>query len=408
MRSLGLPIVCALVAAAGCGADATPYQVQSQMVLLDAAGTWYAGGAALPRTHILFSQTRLPAIGGDPQYADPGLTATSGCSVNRYDANAKPIPNTDLPAGAGFYAGYAKTLLASDGKAPAPGVYAAPIPDRINCDKPMLAPYYGCVFGNMNGLEKIAGASADPGAIWFPAVANSVYSSMCADCGACDLQMIPDGAGGMQAVCEQHPMLPGTVITQDLDGGGGYSALTNQALPAVGGVSSFKFVRFTVGANTVAGVDAVALDGTADVSMQWNCSPSATDLNPEVVDCPASSTGAATHLLAVYAISSTGARDSFSTGPAYSVLQCFDPIDDPRATLTISKEAIQTFLGNGTNSVLFVAGQVDIIPASSLDHVVFLTSGQAQFALISTGNAPLQDLSAGVEDLAGDDFGGTD
>src|SRR5262249_28391296 len=153
---------------------------------------------------------------------------------------------TDIDAGYSFYSGFAKNLLATDGKASQPsGVYAAPIPDRINCDKSMLAPYINCWFGDQGGAEPLAGL--DPASIWFPATPPAVWTALCPNCGACATQQIPDGAGGMMAACEQHPLAQGALVIENLSGGGGYSALTNQALPPVGGAGSMKIVRVTVG-----------------------------------------------------------------------------------------------------------------------------------------------------------------
>src|SRR4051812_1773103 len=72
--------------------DTTPYATPSQLMLVDVAGTWYSAAGAEPRSHLLFAQTRLPAVGGSPQYVDPDWTPTSGCAVNRYDEGAVPFP----------------------------------------------------------------------------------------------------------------------------------------------------------------------------------------------------------------------------------------------------------------------------------------------------------------------------
>jgi hypothetical protein len=393
-----------VVASIGCHDNTNTYDIQPQLMLIDAAGTYYVGGQPLPRTHLLFTQTRTPSLGGDPQYIDPDFTAVSGCVVNRYDAGGRPIPNTDIDAGYSFYTGYAKNLLVTDGRAAQPaGVYAPPIPDRINCNKSMLKPYIDCWLGDMNGLGQIDGK--DPLSVWFPPVPPAVWSAMCPNCGACDMQQVPGGAGGMTAVCEQHPLPMGTVVTEDLSGGGGYAALTNQALPPVGGAGNLKIVRVTVGGADVSGVDAITLDATKDISLQWNCDPSATNLVPSPAGCP-SSAGAATHLLAVYALSSMGARSQFLPGTAYSALSCFNPVDDPRATLTIAKEGLQTLLGNSAASVMLVVAQVDVEPVSSLDHSVFLGAGRGQFVLLSTGAAP-PDMSV-VMDAFNADLPGTD
>ncbi|HZS35580.1 MAG TPA: hypothetical protein VFF06_02075 [Polyangia bacterium] len=390
---LGLLISCA-AAFAACSSttnNVESYTVQSELVLADVAGTFYSYGATLPRTHLIFAQTRLPStMVGAPQYLDPDFTTQSGCVVNRYDSTATPYPNPDVATGQATYTGFAANLLALDGKTPQPpGVYGAPIPNAINCTRD-IQPYYACTFGSKGGVEKIAGD--DPFTVSFPAVAPSVYSTLCPGC-TCDTQMVPDGAGGMTSVCEQHPLADSAHVTEDLGPGGGYSAFTQVALPVVGTPDNHRFVRVTVGGANVASLADVTLDGTQDISIGWNCSATAGDTVPAGVACPhadATNTG----MIGVWAISSTHPRDQFALGTAFSVAQCFDPIDDPRATIILKREAIQVLLGQSPNgSVLLVAARLFVVPSTSLDHSVWLAEGRGQFALINHGTPIETDMA---------------
>src|SRR5579859_795192 len=109
-----------------CGnSNTNPYSTQSELMLVDVAGTWYSAAGAAPRSHLLYVQTRLPAVDGSPQFVDPDWTPTSGCAVNRYDEGAVPIPNPDQVAGEANYSGFETKLLGADSLVMRPpGVYA--------------------------------------------------------------------------------------------------------------------------------------------------------------------------------------------------------------------------------------------------------------------------------------------
>jgi hypothetical protein len=381
-RSLALAWLFAL---AGCNPNpADAYLEQSQLVLADVSGTWYGSGAPTPRTHLLLQQTRLPALmPGTPQFIDPDWTPQSGCVVSRFDSTASPYPNVDIATGPASYTGYATQLLAADSKTPRPpGADAPPIPGTINCARATQDPYYKCTYGQTGDPQIIAGD--DPLSVVFPPLAKSFYTTTCPTC-ACDQQQIPDGAGGMTTVCEQHPLADGSHVVEDLESGGGYSTLTQINLPVINGMDNHKFVRFTVNGTDVPTLGDVVLDGMGDISIGWNCDPSPSNMVASGDSCPAASP-TNDGMVALYAISSTNSRDAFAPGSAFSVLQCYDAIDDPRGTIIISRQAIQVLLGSATSgSVLFAAVRLNVTPTTSLDHTVYLAEGRGQFALIQHG-----------------------
>jgi hypothetical protein len=377
----------AFAAVSGCHSTegTVDYTEQSELLLLDLEGTWHSTRGAAPRSHVLWTQTRLPAVVNNAQYADLDWTPTNGCAVNHYDDKAVPIPNVDQPAGEANYAGYDTKLLAADVMAPSPpGVYASPVPAVIRCINDMVKPYYQCRF-DTGGISPIAGA--DPRGVWFPAVPPAVYTASCAGCAPCDAQMIDDGAGGMTAACVQHPLPDMTSVLANLGGGGGYSALVNVATPQVGTFPT-RFVRILVGGVQVQSLDTVTLDGTQEIAVQWTCDPTAS--TPSASACPPSlGAGGSTALVGLWAVTSTNARDAYAPGSRYGFAQCFAAIDDGRATLKLTTQAMQSLFGGTTGgSVMIAFGQLLTKPQSSLDHAVFVGAGRGQFAVVNYGMVP--------------------
>src|SRR5258706_16081788 len=96
------------------------YTPQSELLLIDLAGTWHSVRGAQPRSHVLMVQTRIPSTVASAQFVDPDWTPTNGCVVNRYDDAAKPVPNVDQAAGDVSYVAFDTKLLAADGAPPSP------------------------------------------------------------------------------------------------------------------------------------------------------------------------------------------------------------------------------------------------------------------------------------------------
>jgi hypothetical protein len=396
---VALLLLAAPLAACGDNGGAATFSTQGELTMLDLVGTFYPTGQT-PRTHILFTQARLPAAGaGDPLYIDPAWTPTTGCVVLRYDAGGHPPPNADEPVGDLSFTGFATSLFAATSSA-APS--APPVPASLSCTRGVADAYEACRFGDPTGTEAIAGR--DPFAVAFPPIPPSKWSG-----GACDMQSIPDGKGGMTAVCEQHPLPDGSQVTVNLAGAGGYSALVNVTAGTVGGADfGWNPLRIVVGGHPVSSLDALALDGSGDLAVQWSCDP--LEMTPTVDHCPKSARpDGSLAMVVLYAVSSANEREGFQLGTRYSVARCLAAVDDPRATIVLPQAGIQALLGSESRtpgaappSLLVAVARMNLKPQSSLAHSVDVGAGRGQFALVNFAGAPSLDLSAVV------DGGGTD
>jgi hypothetical protein len=365
-----------------------------QLTLQDVGGTFYRPGATagseqpLPFSHFLLAQQSLPMYPMNPQYIDSDFSLKGGmvhgCTSNRYSLPNGPLPNADVNAGVITYKGYSTNLFAADARTPpAQIVYSPPIPDTIACLWGGASfPFYGCIFGfpstDMQG--NVDGES--PSQVLFPAY--PAIPPLVTTAGTCTAGTTahtgPFGPGGSTlTLCEQHPIPDGAMLTQNMTGGGGYGALSNEMVPVAGGIGTAMTIISVNGAVPASPIDpfaGITLDGSSDLTIQWSCDGSATAGS----GCPMGAIGFL-DLAGLAAITSTSPRSAFTVTADYGVAQCTEQLGS--GTVTLKKAAIVQLLGAQTGgSILLTLARLAVDPGSTMGHGVFFTGGKGYFALL--------------------------
>ena len=369
------------------GTDAGPSPGTAQLALADVSGTAYspaAGGGETAHafTHLLVANQAFPKFAGSPQYIDSGFSGSPGsvhgCTANRYDLLAGPIPNPDENVGAVTYAGYDNTnLLASTPATPA--VFPPPMPTTINCQwGGTLAPFYGCIYGT--STDASAGVDGTgTSQVSFPALPPAAFGGA-ATCPAFTTSRL----GG--ALCEQHPIRNDgtTTITENVQGGGSYGAQSNKMVPATGGLPNGVTIITVDGAAPANAADPLAgvvLDGSADLVIKWSCDGTATPGS----GCPTGVAGLA-DLLALLATTSTNPRSQYAQTAQFGTAQCAEQLGSATATVTLTKAAQMRMLmgqATGTGSIFLALVRLKANPSATNGHFVFFTAGVGNFAFVN-------------------------
>jgi len=351
----------------------------AQLTLADIVGTFYkpaAGGGetAAQATHILFAQQSVAMFASNPQYIDSDFSgaagAVHGCTANRYDLGAGIIPNPDVDVGTISYKGYATALYAADSRTVAVP-YNPPIPDTIHCAwGGATMPFYGCIFGNPSTDMKGNIEGESPLSVVFPAFPNVLTGGTC-----------PAGASNLPGNnCEQHPIATGATLTENIAGGSGYGALANESVPLTGTIQDAMHiinVDGAVPANPLDPFGGVVVDGSADLTVTWNCDATTTPGS----SCPSGALGIL-DLAGLLAIVSTNPRSQFGITAKYGSAQCAEQLGS--GTVKLKQAAITTMLGGQTGgSVLLALVRLSANPTGTMGHTVFFTGGKGYFGLIT-------------------------
>lgn len=366
--------------------DMTVALATAQLTLADIGGTFYkpaaAGGeTAVPFTHLLFAQQSLGVAASNPQYIDSDFSTKAGmihgCTANRYNLGTGPIPNPDADAGILTYTGYNTALSSADARTLPNTLYSPPIPANIVCAWGGASlPFYGCVFGGPSTDQGASIEGDSPSQAIFPAIPAILVG------GTCPAGTTTHGTGAA-AVCEQHPIPDGQMITESVQGNTqfpmGYGPIAAQTIPISGGLGAPMTVINIAGAAPANPADplggTLTLDGSADLTINWSCDGSATVGG----GCP---TGAAgfLDLAGLLAVVSTNPRSQFTITPQYGTAQCAEQLGS--GTVTLKKAAITQMIGGQTGgSVLIALVRLAANPQATMGHNVYLTAGKGYFGL---------------------------
>ncbi|HZS40653.1 MAG TPA: hypothetical protein VFF06_27660 [Polyangia bacterium] len=374
------------------GPDLQQPLATAQLTLADIGGTFYKPGATAgseqpaPFTHILFSQQSVAMFASNPQYIDSDFSGAAGmvhgCTSNRYNQLTGPFPNFDVDAGIISYKGYSTALYAADANTPpAMVVYNPPIPDTIHCAwGGATLPFYGCIFGNPSTDMKGNIEGESPLSVVFPAFPVILTGGVTCPAGT-DPHSGPFGPGGTTiTLCEQHPIATGATLTENLAGGSGYGALSNESVPLAGTIAAPMTIINVAGAAPANPADpfgGVVLDGSADLTVTWSCDGSTTP----GMGCPSGATGIL-DLAGFLAIVSTNSREKFGITQNYGTAQCAEQLGS--GTVTLKKAAITQMLGGQTGgSALLALVRLSANPTGTMGHTVFFTGGKGYFGLVN-------------------------